>query len=245
MPLKMLALRAKGIVLGRIAQASSWVVGGTIPEECLRMAGWQKEMDINRVPDRLWRTLVADRAPDGTKAPLWWRRACMYCLVKADFNGDLNTSSLLSNSSLPDTVAAGYLKPVRDVTWNRKFFVCRESSESELLFGVGSRYIASGDLVCILFGCSVPVILRERKDRRGNISFLFVGESYVDERMDGEALVGKDLGAMTATFNIPLTSGAILFYVVDEETDYVATFIRSLIGSTLACSYANRRLIPA
>jgi hypothetical protein len=126
----------------------------------------------------------------------------MYCLVNAGFNGDLNTSSLLSNSSLPDTVTAGYLKRVLDVTWNRKFFVCRESSGSEPLFGVGSWYIASGDLVCILFGCSVPVILRERKDERGNISFLFVGESYVDERMDGEALLGKDLGAMTATFNI-------------------------------------------
>ena len=126
----------------------------------------------------------------------------MYCLVKADFNGDLNTSSLLSNSSLPDTVTAGYLKRARDVTWNRTFFVCRESSGSEPLFGIGSRYIASRDLVCILFGCSVPVILRERKDVNGNISFLFVGESYVDERMDGEALVWKDLDAMTATFNI-------------------------------------------
>jgi hypothetical protein len=201
-PAKKLALRAKGIVLGRIAQASSRVVGGTIPEECLRMAGWQKNMDINRVPDRLWRTLVADRASDGTKAPSWWRRACMYCLVKADYNGDLNTSSLLANSSLPDTVTTGYLKRVRDVTWNRKFFVCQESFTSERLFGIGSRYIGAGDLVCILFGCSVPVILRERKDVKGNVSFLFVGESYVDERMDGEALLGKDLDAMTRTFNI-------------------------------------------
>src|ERR1700744_1617078 len=126
----------------------------------------------------------------------------MYCLVKADYNGELKTSRLLSNSSLPDTVTSGYLKRVRDVTWNRKLFVCRESPESEPLFGLGSRYLAVGDFVCILFGCSVPVVLRERRDYRGNLSYLFVGEGYVDGRMDGEAVIGKDLDAKTRTFNL-------------------------------------------
>jgi hypothetical protein len=126
----------------------------------------------------------------------------MYCLVSSDYSGDLKTSSILSDSKLPDTVRAGYLKRVREVTWNRKFFVCQESPASEPLFGLGSRYIGAGDLVCILFGCSVPVILRERKDVKGNMSFLFVGESYVDQMMDGEALMEKDVRKTTVTFNI-------------------------------------------
>jgi hypothetical protein len=50
-----------------------------------------------------------------------------------------------------------------------------------------------GDLVCILFGCSVPVILREitgklRKPRDGRVYHELIGEAYIHGKMDGEAL---------------------------------------------------------
>lgn len=40
-----------------------------------------------------------------------------------------------------------------------------------------------GDLVCVLFGCSVPVILRKQGSH-----YIFIGESYVHGIMDGEAI---------------------------------------------------------
>ncbi|GKZ38225.1 hypothetical protein AbraIFM66950_010254 [Aspergillus brasiliensis] len=40
-----------------------------------------------------------------------------------------------------------------------------------------------GDLICVLFGCSVPVILRKQDDH-----YIFIGECYVHGIMDGEAI---------------------------------------------------------
>lgn len=42
-----------------------------------------------------------------------------------------------------------------------------------------------GDLICILFGCSVPVVLRKIPE---SDAYTFIGECFVDSRMNGEAL---------------------------------------------------------
>lgn len=39
------------------------------------------------------------------------------------------------------------------------------------------------DIICILYGCSVPVVLRPHKG-----GFQFVGECYIHGMMDGEAV---------------------------------------------------------
>jgi hypothetical protein len=48
------------------------------------------------------------------------------------------------------------------------------------------------DFICILFGCSVPVVLRKEIHTAGKtitgIHFKFIGECYVDGMMDGQAL---------------------------------------------------------
>lgn len=41
-----------------------------------------------------------------------------------------------------------------------------------------------GDIVCLLYGCSIPVLLRERESG----SYEFVGEVYLDGFMNGEGL---------------------------------------------------------
>lgn len=41
-----------------------------------------------------------------------------------------------------------------------------------------------GDMVCLLYGCSIPVLLRERESG----SYEFIGEVYVDGFMNGEGL---------------------------------------------------------
>jgi hypothetical protein len=50
-----------------------------------------------------------------------------------------------------------------------------------------------GDFLCVLFGCSVPVVLR----RRGQ-EYLFIGESYLHGFMDAEALVMQIKGELNA-----------------------------------------------
>ena len=53
------------------------------------------------------------------------------------------------------------------------------------LFGIGSSDIDVGHEVCILLGCSVPVVLAPGK-RKGICRV--VGEAYVHGIMDGEAI---------------------------------------------------------
>jgi hypothetical protein len=180
-----ITLVAKGFRLCHITERSPRVVDGVISHECLEIAGWNRGLDVNDIPDRLWRTLVADRTDDGSNASSWWRRACMYCLSRTTTQyGDLNTSKLIANQSLPETVLQ-FLKRVQANVWNRRFFVGRNSQDNpDPMYGLGSRYIQSGDWCCILLGCSVPVILREQEKP----FFKFIGECYVDGMMDGQAM---------------------------------------------------------
>ncbi|KAJ8124129.1 hypothetical protein ONZ43_g75 [Nemania bipapillata] len=56
-------------------------------------------------------------------------------------------------------------------------------TEEHELFGLGPPDMKEGDYVCILIGCSVPVILR---DEGGPMKL--IGESYVHGKMEGEAM---------------------------------------------------------
>jgi len=56
------------------------------------------------------------------------------------------------------------------------------------LVGLAPRNAEEGDIVCVLLGCRFPVVLR-----RGVLTTL-VGEAYVDEYMNGEAIAGLKEG---------------------------------------------------
>jgi len=198
-------LYAKGLVLDQITEISSRIVDGTIPQECLKMGGWEKGGNPNEVPDKLWRTLTADRGPDGRNPPRWYRRACLYCLAKTSPDGDINTGQLIGNRSQPHSLIE-FLNRVQSVVWSRKFFLCGgQGSKSAHLFGLSSRDAAEGDIICILFGCSVPVVLRKISQSRGQEYYQFVGECYAHGKMDGEAFAGMDrdtVDARAIEFNI-------------------------------------------
>jgi len=55
-----------------------------------------------------------------------------------------------------------------------------------------------GDKICIIFGGSVPFVLRKRDDG----GFMFVGEAYVHGLIDGEALKEFDIGSLSQDFKI-------------------------------------------
>ena len=53
--------------------------------------------------------------------------------------------------------------------------------------------------MCVLFGCDVPVLLHEREGNR----LAFIGESYIQRLMDGEAVEALERGKVTAMkFNL-------------------------------------------
>ena len=55
-----------------------------------------------------------------------------------------------------------------------------------------------GDKICILFGGSVPFVLRDTGDGH----FIFIGECYIHGIMDGEAIPAHDKKDRTQDFKI-------------------------------------------
>ena len=179
-------LFVKGFRLGEITRLSGTVAAGVIQEDAFALGGWPLKDEPKDVPERLWRTLVADRGPSGINAHSWYRRACRECLTHRDITGHLDTNRLKKIPETPTTMVS-FLERVQAVVWNRKFFRSVDNSKKgrEPLFGLVSHYAQPNDIICIIFGCSVPVLLRRNID---NVSFTFMGECYVHGYMDGEAI---------------------------------------------------------
>jgi hypothetical protein len=245
-------LSVSGFVIGTVGERSDVMRGGIIPGDWVENMGWD-ESDQNRVPDLLWRLLVADRTERGDNPPPWYKRACLHGLVDSRVtDGERNVHSVTPPDRRISENTTKYFKRVESVVWNRRLFAAKPvelvkpeaaaavakmpasqtngaaskdngksangtthgivmSPEENaigpqgLLYGLGPRGCDRGDLVCILFGCSVPVILKPAEDRKqkvdGTVLYELVGEAYVHGVMDGEALEEfKRKGAKESTF---------------------------------------------
>lgn len=160
---------------------------GVVNGGALRKLGHEVDAEVvPAVDDRLWRTLVADRGPNGQAPPAWYRGACRRCLVNCTRSDGLDTSSLLARPDVP-AMAKQYLRRVRAVCWNRVFLEGDKSGSTS--FGIGPPATEAGDVVCILLGCSVPCILRQKEFPHMTEQFYeFIGEAFVLGEMDGEAI---------------------------------------------------------
>jgi hypothetical protein len=82
-----------------------------------------KEDDLpsDKVPERLWLTLVAGGDLGGHQPPAWYKRACLYSLQRVDNSGSIHTWDLIE---APDPLEqmVTYLKRVQNVVWNREIF---------------------------------------------------------------------------------------------------------------------------
>lgn len=208
-------------MLGKIKYQSDVMRGGIIPGEWVARLGWRAGEKQNKVPDTLWRLLVADRAAGGGKPPSWYQRACLHGLVDpraSDNEGNIH--SVTPPNRKISEMTTEYFHRVETVVWNRRLFeaeadVSRLSNVqvrtpetkqamiifcndirfgsapgSKSLFGLAPKEAEEGDLVCILFGCTVPVILRPIE---GLGLYKLVGESYVHGVMDGEAMISSEV----------------------------------------------------
>ena len=102
----------------------------------------------------------------------------------------------------PPSTALQYKKRAQDVIRNRKYFAtscgvgypCDDSTEKE---GLCPDQTEEGDAVCILYGCSVPVILRNV-----NGNYKLIGECFLFGMMDGEALSVERFTSQAQQFEI-------------------------------------------
>jgi hypothetical protein len=96
-----------------------------------------------------------------------------------------SSCGIRTDSSLDTTF---YFELVRDTIWNRRTFRGSQTGRTgKFMAGLVAQRAKSGDTLCILYGCSVPVVLR-RLGTESDGYWQLIGEAYVQDFMDGEAI---------------------------------------------------------
>ncbi|KAI4915052.1 hypothetical protein J4E90_005089 [Alternaria incomplexa] len=147
------SMYVRGFKLDVIKDVTQVSRNGHIPAEWLDLAEWEDGKGLP--PDMFWRTLVANRGKDGKNPPVYYSRACQESFRKGGLeSGAIDTTALIEYER--NSVVAQFCRRVQAVTWNRALV------RTDLgTLGLVGKDVQKGDLVCILYGCSVPVVLRE------------------------------------------------------------------------------------
>jgi hypothetical protein len=161
------SLYVKGFCFDRVDEVAQVSQGGAIPATWLDMAGWSKarrfgsfDNDPGDPPDAFWRTLVADRGRYDRNPPYYYARACKETIMKGGLRSNaVNTTDLIYNER--NSIIAEFCRRVQAVIWNRALIRTEKG-----LLGLVSEKVKEGDLICIIYGCTVPVILRKGKWKR-------------------------------------------------------------------------------
>lgn len=181
----------RGFRIDCIQQLSHRLYEGLIPYEWLVLGGWRERPDDteqgNDIPEELWRTLVADRTPEGRDPPRTYLKALNWAILRRNSNDDINTADLIRQGRPEEMVE--FLRRVQEVIWNRRFFVLSDRTDGiGYRFGIAPTDAKVGDIVCVLLGCSVPVVLSPVDVSNPRSGYKLVGEAYLHGVMDGEVL---------------------------------------------------------
>ncbi|KAI1331421.1 heterokaryon incompatibility protein-domain-containing protein [Xylariaceae sp. FL0255] len=175
------SLYVQGFELDKVEKVMDASQGGSIPKSWLDLSGWQEgengySMDP---PDELWRTLVADRGRDNRNPPYYYARACKESVHKGSISsGRVDTTALINNER--NSIVAEFCRRVHAVIWNRSMFKTKAGR-------LGLAYnVEKDDCVAILYGCTVPVILKKKRKTRKNETKNEEGDLAREQFEDGK-----------------------------------------------------------
>jgi hypothetical protein len=176
-----------GFVLDTISEIKDKAEDGTIPNDWFKFAGWKDQARLP--PEDFWRTLVANRDFDGSYVGSYYQRTLRDTIQQYGASGSaLNVKAILATPQC-DIPSEKVLKRILSVTPSRRLF--KTTTVTGDLLGLAPAKAQSGDLVCILFGCSVPVILRQKVqdiDGKQVTYYELLGDAYVHGMMEGDAM---------------------------------------------------------
>ncbi|KAK4249828.1 hypothetical protein C7999DRAFT_29697 [Corynascus novoguineensis] len=144
-----LTLAAGGVRCAHITEVSEVCSSNTVPES------WRKRWRESRPMPDLWRVVVAGRSHDGTSAPNWYRRVFESVIMgEPDGNRFPHRPASVKQSS----DMTNYLRRVRACIWGRRFLISTRAKQG--YFGLVPKEAKTGDMICLIKGCSVPVVFR-------------------------------------------------------------------------------------
>lgn len=159
-------LRVKGFAFDMIRKKNFPATSGIISSQWLHVDAWKDTSEYP--PDQFWRTLVGNRDNHGQRPPAHWMRACKDAFSRRPTEGALDTKELLMYDCPAATT--NFVERVQRMVWERRLVLLTpppyfsSGGGPKQPLGLAPVKCKKGDLVCILFGCSVPVLLRKYVD---------------------------------------------------------------------------------
>ena len=165
----------EGFIYDEIGRIEEIARDGNLPMAWLTAGSWR---DHNQdPPDELWRTIVANRAPDGRNALTFYRTAFKESLKKGRQGDILKTANLIYYGQC--SIVAQFLRRMQAVIWNRRLMHTKghtherhngcKKPERPVRLGLVHQDAKPGHLICFLYGCTVPVLLRRVEIPAGQI----------------------------------------------------------------------------
>lgn len=156
----------EGLVYDEIGSIQEIARDGNLPITWLIAGGWQNH--DQDPPDELWRTIVANRGPDGRNALAFYPTAFKQSVNNGRVGDIMKTAHLIKYGQC--SIVAQFLRRIQAVIWNRRLMhtmghrhvrhdECKKPKKPASL-GLVHQDAVPGDLICFLYGCTVPVILR-------------------------------------------------------------------------------------
>jgi len=149
----------EGFIFDKVQTREEAARFGNVPPSWPAVAGWHDPKNKDP-PEEFWRTLVADRGPNGQNPPPYYRRACWESIMKMSMGNLSNDGNPLDTSLMIDqgrcSIIAEFLRRMQAVIWNRCLLKTMDNR-----IGLVNQSTQRDDLICILYGCSVPIVLRE------------------------------------------------------------------------------------
>jgi hypothetical protein len=119
-------LFVKGFIVDSVRQTAPPAANGAIPPQWFDLGRWE-DLKGSRSPEEFWRTLVADRDPDGLSTHPYYPWALEHVVHQSEEGKAINTSLIIQR--VGNSTIAEFLKRVQAVTWNRRLFrTAREDS---------------------------------------------------------------------------------------------------------------------
>ncbi|KAF2099165.1 HET-domain-containing protein [Rhizodiscina lignyota] len=148
------SIYVEGFVLDEVDQVQEVARKGNIPENWFALGGWLNTK--KDPPEEFWRTIVAGRGPHGRNAPAFYPTACREAIAKGLHGGTVEAKTLIHEMQC--SIVAEFMRRVEAVITNRRLM---RTAAGRL--GLGREDTEPGHLICILYGCTVPVILQKVK----------------------------------------------------------------------------------
>jgi len=150
--------------------------GTRYQKEFLNLLELAAVVDPESLPARCRSALAWYRA---NKDLLWRGRTVeQICLDSMDED---NPVDLESTDATEDSFASRLIDCTSPLTMRYRLLVTQRG-----VLGMAPPGARKGDVVCVLAGCSVPVVLRRAGDSGHSASFTFIGECYIHGIMNGE-----------------------------------------------------------